>query len=305
MVRQEGGTVRHGTDSGERPRGARRGVHRPCALAALALAACAGPLALDRAALASESTATDGASAYGPWVPGGASPLPTAIPTAGSRESSTAPASASAAESRAAEAKTPLGPPPKAARGEANRTPDRAGASGDGDEWMLRTGGALALVLALIFGARAVVKRAAGRAGLLGQLGAGGRAPSGILEVLGRYPAGRGQTLVLLRMDRRALLLSQSNAGFSLLAQVDDPDEMASLLVQARDAEGDSMAERFRGLLRSMERDPLIMGEADEAGEALAGAAPRGTLEPEPLRAAGDPIVSLRRRLSAARGATP
>lgn len=169
---------------------------------------------------------------------------------------------------------------------------------------MVRTGGALALVLALIFGARAVVKRAAGRAGLLGQLGAGGRAPSGILEVLGRYPVARGQTLVLLRMDRRALLLSQSSAGFSLLAQVDDPDEVASLLVQARDAEGDSMAERFRGLLRSMERDPSIMGEADETGDALASGAQRGTLEPEPLRAAGDPIVSLRRRLSAARGAT-
>lgn len=137
-----------------------------------------------------------------------------------------------------------------------------------------RSVGALLLVVALIFGIRWGIQRLSRRAsGLAWQVGPGGRAPSGVLEVLGRYPVSRGQTLVLLKMDRRVLLLGQSSSGFQTLAEVTDPDEVASLLIKTRDEEGASLAARFTEMLREMERDPSIVGEAQdiEAGEPATG----------------------------------
>ncbi len=138
-------------------------------------------------------------------------------------------------------------------------------ASGGGwmDHWVVRTALGLAVVLGLIVAMKTAAQRLAQRVGgLAGQMGAGGRAPSGVLEVLGRYPVARGQTLALLRVDRRVLLLCQSSSGFSTLAEFADPEEVASLLVKTRGEEGDSIAERFDGLLRGMERDPSIAGDA-------------------------------------------
>lgn len=132
-----------------------------------------------------------------------------------------------------------------------------------GDSSWLRVFGALAAVLALIFVLKGAVKRVAARGGLRGQLGAGGRAPSGVLEVLGRYPVSRGQTLVLLRLDQRVLLLGQSSAGFRTLADFDDPSEVASLLMRTRDEESESISGRFKHLMTRFERDPS-MGEGVE-----------------------------------------
>jgi hypothetical protein len=104
------------------------------------------------------------------------------------------------------------------------------------------------------------------RLGLAASLGATGRSPAGLLEILGRYPVGSGSTLVLLKLDRRVLLLSQQRsgrvglrsgaAGFTPLCEVTDPDEVASILAKARDAEGESISARFRTLLTSFEAAP-------------------------------------------------
>jgi hypothetical protein len=79
--------------------------------------------------------------------------------------------------------------------------------------------------------------------------------------VLGRYPVGRGVTLVLLKLDSRILLLSQSAGGrfgagstFSTLAEINDPEQVASILVRSRDADGDSLAEKFKSLLARFDR---------------------------------------------------
>jgi len=125
-----------------------------------------------------------------------------------------------------------------------------------------RTAASLAIVIALILALRLGLKRLAGGAGKLsGQFGAGGRAPSGILSVIGRYPIARGQTLVLLKLDTRILLLSQTSEGFQTLAEISDPDEVASILTKSRDEQGDSMASRFTSLLRQAERDPRLADE--------------------------------------------
>lgn len=131
-----------------------------------------------------------------------------------------------------------------------------------------RTGGALAVVLGLILILRFVlVKFSGSTGGLRAQLGAGGKAPSGVLFVLGRYPVSRGMTLVLLQLDQRVLLLSQTNAGFHTLAELSDPEEVASIIRKAKDDSGDSLGAKFGSMLKQFERDPATIGDLEPAAE--------------------------------------
>ncbi len=83
--------------------------------------------------------------------------------------------------------------------------------------------GALAVVLGLLFGLRAVVRRSSWA------LPSGGR-PSGVVEILARYPVARGQQLILLKLARRVLLVHRSGSTMTTLSEVADPDEVAALL---------------------------------------------------------------------------
>lgn len=159
-----------------------------------------------------------------------------------------------------AEAQRPLGAP--TAESERPLGTERAAPGGMMNHWLVRTALGLGAVLALIAAARFALLRVASGQGLIGQLGAAGRAPSGLLEVLGRYPAARGLTLVLLRVDRRVLLLSQTKDGFSTLAEFEDADDVASILMKSRDEDGESMSARFTKLLQRFEKDPDILGDA-------------------------------------------
>lgn len=126
----------------------------------------------------------------------------------------------------------------------------------------VRTVATLAGVLMLIFAlAHFYKKLARTRGGLSGQIGAGGRAPSGLVEVLGRYPISSGMTLVVLRFDRKVLLLSHAGrsrgkkgisgaGGMQTLCEVSSAEEVASILAKTRDAAGDSIAASFE---RSLE----------------------------------------------------
>ncbi len=190
---------------------------------------------------------------------------------------------------------SPLGTP--AVRRRATNPP----ATGSSPSWFTSTTGrtiaALAVVIVLAFVARLVVNRLVSRAGgLAGQFGPGGRAPSGVLEVLGRYPVSRGHTLVLLRMDRRVLLLGQSAAGFTTLAQATDPDEVASLLIKTRDDEDASISSRFTSILRQVETDPAVL--TDDADSRVAEEPwAADDLSGEPAAPANGAIADLRRRL--------
>jgi flagellar biogenesis protein FliO len=118
----------------------------------------------------------------------------------------------------------------------------------------------LAGVLVLIAGCAYVFRIAAAKSGgLMGELGAGGRAPSGVLSVLGRYPVSRGQTLVLLKVDRRVLLLCQnssrgSGSNMSTLCEFTDAEDVASLLMKTRDDREASQAETFSKALKESDR---------------------------------------------------
>lgn len=183
-----------------------------------------------------------------------------------------------------------------------------------GPRSILQTLAALGVVLALIFLLRACIRRLAGSGiGVAAKLGPGGRAPSGVLEVLGRYPVARGTTLVLLKIDRRVLLLSQSADGFQTLCEITDPEEVASILIKTRDDDGETMSARFSSLLRSFERDqtiieePYRLSDRETAGRLQfppahhAPAQPHKPLEPE--EPVGARVAeNLKRRLSELRG---
>lgn len=121
----------------------------------------------------------------------------------------------------------------------------------------VRTVLSLGGVIAIIVGAAHVFKRISrSSGGLMNQLGAGGRAPSGVLSILGRYPVSRGTTLVLLKADRRVLLLCQTaGKGFTggctmqTLTEFTDPEDVASILLKTRDEEEASLAQRFEAML--------------------------------------------------------
>ena len=145
---------------------------------------------------------------------------------------------------------------------------------------MLRTAGALVLVIGLIFGVKWLMRKASGSlGGLRGQLGAGGRAPSGVLFVLGRYPVSKGQTLVLIRMDRRVLLLGQSAEGFRTLSEVTGAEEVASISGKCSEAMGEGASAAFRRELGRASRDPAIVGETKASAISLGGSQLSGLIE--------------------------
>jgi len=83
------------------------------------------------------------------------------------------------------------------------------------------------------------------------------------MEVLARYPVARGTTLVLLKVDRRVLVLCQTQEGFTTLSEIADPDDVASILIKTRDDEESSLAAKFSSMLRRVERSSF--DDADEA----------------------------------------
>jgi flagellar biogenesis protein FliO len=164
-----------------------------------------------------------------PATPGGPASVPISVPVATPEveraESAPPPVAAPPQEELA------LGLPAEAAAGGPGQ-PSRARRTFDprlGE--FLRVGGALGAVLALLLLTRVMLRRMAGPL-------AGGRRPSGVLEVLARYPVARGQQLVLLKMSGRIVLLHQSKAGMTALSEVTDPDEVAQLLARVESGSG-------------------------------------------------------------------
>lgn len=162
----------------------------------------------------------------------------------------------------------PLGPP--SAR---QTSGEHEGAQPQSRGVVLGTVVPLVSVLALI-GVCAFIYRAAAAksGGLMGALGAGGRAPSGVLSVLGRYPVGRGATLVLLKVDRRVLLVSQSSGrgvggvAMTTLCEITDPEEVASILMKTRDEEEAAQAQKFESVLRTSDRRAAEVLEGQHVG---------------------------------------
>ncbi len=191
----------------------------------------------------------------------------------------------------------PLGRPKGA---DATKDADGANSAQAVSSQWWRTAMALALVVGAILLVAMVFKAAAKRqGGLAAAMGAGGRAPSGVMEVLGRYPVSRGQTLVLLRLDRRVLLLCQSasrrgGSSMQTLSEISDPEDVASLISKTRDDDSASASARFSALLGKFggtdtpDHPGALTVEIDE---------PRQPSRPNAL-SGNDAVEAIRRRLA-------
>ncbi len=118
----------------------------------------------------------------------------------------------------------------------------------------------LGVVLVVLVGCMVLLKRVMGAgSSLASALGPGGKAPGGVIEVLGRYPVAKGQLLVLVKVDRRVLLLGHSSpgrggaaggGGFVTLSEINEPEEVSRLLQKIEDGGGTSLASKFGSMLR-------------------------------------------------------
>ncbi len=169
------------------------------------------------------------------------------------------PASLAGTDAQVRERQQPLGP--KRAADSVAPTSTSTLAPSEGASWLERIGTIgfpLLIVLSMVvLMALAFRKLARMGGGVAGALGAGGKSPSGIVEVLGRYPIARGQTLVLLKVDRRVLVLNHSlpskhhAGGFATLSQFDDATDVASILMKVSEAEGLALSNQFDGALQT------------------------------------------------------
>lgn len=72
----------------------------------------------------------------------------------------------------------------------------------------------------------------------------------GAIEVLGRSHLAAKQTLVLVRIGRRVLLLGATGDRIATLCDVHDPDEVAELLVATSRGRQSGSSAKFTGMLR-------------------------------------------------------
>ena len=124
----------------------------------------------------------------------------------------------------------------------------------------VRTVVALGAVLALALVLRQVARRFAD------PLAA--RRPSGVVQVLSRFPVGKGQSIQLLAVGTRVLCVHQGAGAMSTLCEITDPQEIA--LLRTRIEAGTPGRDRFEGeLVRSLERDESLLRQRRGAAAAV------------------------------------
>src|SRR5436190_3001800 len=118
----------------------------------------------------------------------------------------------------------------------------------------IRVGGALAAVIGLALIAKIALRRAGG-------ILPGADRPSGVVEILARYPIARGQHLILLKLARRIMLLHQSGSNMNTICELTDPDEVAALLARLEAGSSGRSAEKFKQVLRGFESEHDVLPE--------------------------------------------
>ena len=73
--------------------------------------------------------------------------------------------------------------------------------------------------------------------------------PSGVVEIVARWPVAKGERLILVKFDRRMLLCHDAGQGWNRLCEVDDPTAMARV---AEAIEGKPEREAFHQTLEAV-----------------------------------------------------
>lgn len=108
------------------------------------------------------------------------------------------------------------------------------------------TAAALVGTITVIVLARSALRR-------FGGLGTG-RRPSGVVEILARYPVSRGQHVVLVKVGRRVLVTHQSAQGMRTLSEFVEADDVADILARCEGAARKTSEFSFDALLRQSGR---------------------------------------------------
>ena len=130
------------------------------------------------------------------------------------------------------------------ARASADASGDTTHSSGP----LITTMASLAVVVGLFFLVMWLVRRHLPRG--MGPL------PGDVLEVLGRAAVGQKQSVTLLRLGDRLLLVAISAGGIETLSEITDPDEVTRLLGICRQAQPQSATTAFRQVLQQMSGPP-------------------------------------------------
>lgn len=136
-----------------------------------------------------------------------------------------------------------------------------------GLHWIFTTLAALGAVVGLILLLRAAMLRLAGRNFAV--------AGNPLAEVLGRVSVGPKQTLVFIKAGRRVLLVGQTAQGLNTLADIDDPEEVASILQAAATGRSASITRGFNQILAKFHNtyEPRTADEGRDDSEHTVGKA--------------------------------
>jgi len=154
---------------------------------------------------------------------------------------------------------------------------------------LLTTGVALGATLLVIVLARSAVKRFGGG-------GAAGKRPSGVVEVLARYPLARGQSIVLIKVARRVIVAHQSSDGMKPLSEFSSEEDVADLLARCEAGTRGTSQFSFDAILRQSGKafDGIGSAAKGRAGKVDERIDPRDTL-PAVMRGAEIETVDLTR----------
>jgi flagellar biogenesis protein FliO len=147
---------------------------------------------------------------------------------------------------------------------------------------------ALAGTIAAIFLAKMLMKRFGNRLG-------GGKRPSGVVEVLARYPFARGHHIVLIKVGRRVLVTHQSAQGIQTLSEFTSQADVADLIARCEAGARGTEQFSFDSLLRNSDREFDAPNAQDRRAQKPQRSDPRSTL-PASVRGAEIETIDLTRR---------
>ena len=128
---------------------------------------------------------------------------------------------------------TPLG-------GSSRREGEAAGLAEPTGGWLLSTCAALGVVIGLIFATRWVYTKMGGQVVARS---------SPAVEVLSRTTVAPKSHVLLLRVGQRVLVVGDSGTGLRTLANLDEPEEVASVLQSVTSQQPTSVSKSFNGLV--------------------------------------------------------
>ncbi len=129
--------------------------------------------------------------------------------------------------------------------------------------WRLRDLLPLSVVLAVIVGLGMLLKRSLRGRKLLGSTGA--------IEVMARCFISSRQSLVLVKLGRRLLLVGVSPDRLSTLCVVEDPDQVAGLLGEIASRRPDSLTQAFENSFKDEAAQYDWMSPPEDAASAARG----------------------------------